>query len=111
MSEITTAGLNLLKNVFQVHKADGSGRAILRFYETQALHTSLSTRQFCAIPRSQHSFHIFQAVHCGAHLRLIEHSLGIRDHAPEIHRHLALFFGDNGLNDGRGLLWDDTALH
>ena len=30
MSEITTVGLDLAKNVFQVHGADGSGRAMLR---------------------------------------------------------------------------------
>ena len=29
MSEITTVGLDLAKNVFQVHGADGSGRAML----------------------------------------------------------------------------------
>ena len=30
MSEIITVGLDLAKNVFQVHGADGSGRAVLR---------------------------------------------------------------------------------
>jgi transposase len=30
MSEITTVGLDLAKNVFQVHGADASGRAVLR---------------------------------------------------------------------------------
>ena len=30
MSEITTVGLDLAKNVFQVHVADGAGRAVLR---------------------------------------------------------------------------------
>ena len=30
MPEITTVGLDLAKNVFQVHGADGSGRAVLR---------------------------------------------------------------------------------
>lgn len=30
MSEITTIGLDLAKNVFQVHGADGTGRAVLR---------------------------------------------------------------------------------
>jgi transposase len=30
MSEITTVGLDLAKNVFQVHGADSSGRAVLR---------------------------------------------------------------------------------
>ncbi|SMO93262.1 hypothetical protein SAMN06265173_1269 [Thalassovita litoralis] len=30
MSEITTVGLDLAKNVFQVHGADGAGRAVLR---------------------------------------------------------------------------------
>lgn len=30
MSEIITVGLDLAKNVFQVHGADGSGRAALR---------------------------------------------------------------------------------
>lgn len=30
MSEITTVGLDLAKNVFQVHVADASGRAMLR---------------------------------------------------------------------------------
>ena len=30
MSEIATVGLDLAKNVFQVHGADASGRAVLR---------------------------------------------------------------------------------
>lgn len=30
MAEIITVGLDLAKNVFQVHGADGSGRAVLR---------------------------------------------------------------------------------
>ena len=30
MSEIITVGLDLAKNVFQVHGADGAGRGILR---------------------------------------------------------------------------------
>ena len=30
MSEITTVGLDLAKNVFQLHGADASGRAVLR---------------------------------------------------------------------------------
>lgn len=30
MSEITTVGLDLAKNVFQAHGADASGKAILR---------------------------------------------------------------------------------
>ncbi len=30
MSEIITVGLDLAKNVFQVHGADGTGRAVLR---------------------------------------------------------------------------------
>jgi hypothetical protein len=29
MSEITTVGLDLAKNVFQAHGADGAGRAVL----------------------------------------------------------------------------------
>lgn len=30
MSQILTVGLDLAKNVFQVHEADGAGRAVLR---------------------------------------------------------------------------------
>lgn len=30
MSEIITVGLGLAKNVFQVHRADGAGRSVLR---------------------------------------------------------------------------------
>jgi len=30
MSEVTTIGLDLAKNVFQVHGADGSGHAVIR---------------------------------------------------------------------------------
>lgn len=30
MSEIITVGLNLAKNMFQVHGGDGTGRAVLR---------------------------------------------------------------------------------
>jgi transposase len=30
MNEVTTIGLNLAKNVFQVHGVDASGRAVVR---------------------------------------------------------------------------------
>ncbi|MFN6925920.1 MAG: IS110 family transposase, partial [Tabrizicola sp.] len=30
MLDVTTVGLDLAKNVFQVHGADGAGRAVLR---------------------------------------------------------------------------------
>jgi transposase len=30
MSDITTVGLDLAKNVFQVHRADGAGQGVLR---------------------------------------------------------------------------------
>ena len=30
MSDIITVGLDLAKNIFQVHGADGAGRAVLR---------------------------------------------------------------------------------
>ena len=72
----------------------------------------LSTNQLFANPLPQHRFHLVQAVDSRAHLRLINRSQGlsIRDRAPEIHRHLALFLGDDGLNDGRGLLWGEMVL-
>ena len=37
MLEIITVGLDLGKNVFQVHGADGAGRAVLREEQRQAL--------------------------------------------------------------------------
>ena len=60
----------------------------------------------------QHRFHFIQSIDGGAHLRLIAYAccLGIRELAPKIHLHLSLFLGDNGLNDGRGLLWGEMGL-
>ena len=37
MLEIITVGLDLAKNVFRVHGADGAGRAVLREEQRQAL--------------------------------------------------------------------------
>lgn len=39
MSDIITVGLDLAKNLFQVHGADGTGRAVLRkkLWRTQVL--------------------------------------------------------------------------
>ena len=34
MSDIITVGLDLAKNVFQVHGADGAGRAVCRYVRT-----------------------------------------------------------------------------
>ena len=73
---------------------------------------TLSSNQIFTTPLSQLRFHLVQAIDSGAHLRLINDArcLGIRDLAPKIHLHLSLFLGDNGLNDRRGLLWDDVSL-
>lgn len=73
---------------------------------------TLPSNQLFAIPFLQHRFHVAQAIDSGAHLRLINNALsaGIRDLAPEIHLHLTLFLGDDGLNDGRGLPWNDVGL-
>jgi hypothetical protein len=73
------------------------------------LHTILSTlssNQLLTTILSQHRFHIVQATDGRTHLRLTHGTrcLAIRDLAPKIHLHLSLFLGDDGLNDGRGLL-------
>ena len=72
---------------------------------------TLSSNQLFAIPLSQHRFHIVQAINGRAHLRFIDcaRNLRIRDLAPKIHLHLSLFLGDNVLNDGRGLLWNNIG--
>jgi hypothetical protein len=73
---------------------------------------TLSSNQLFTILLSQHLFHFVQAIDSGAHLRLINDArcLGARDLAPKIHLHLSLFFGDNSLNDRRGLLWNAVGL-
>ena len=74
---------------------------------------TLSSNQLCAaIPLLQHRFHVVQAIDCRAHLRLISYArcFRIRDAAAKIHLHLALFLGDDGLNDRRGLLWSGVGL-
>ena len=47
MSEITTVGLDLVKNVFQVHGADGAGRAALR----KKVRRFQVLAFFCQLPR------------------------------------------------------------
>lgn len=73
---------------------------------------TLSRNQPFTILLSQHRFHVLQAIDCSAHLRLISYArcLCIGDLTPKIHLHLSLFFGDNGLNDRRGLLWNAVDL-
>jgi hypothetical protein len=81
--------------------------------DIQNLPAPLSSNDlFTTVPRSQHRFHLIQAIDGCAHLSLINvaFSLGIRDRAPKIHLHLALFLGDDGLNDGRGLLRGEVGL-
>ena len=60
----------------------------------------------------QRRFHVVQAIDGGTHLRLTHGArcLNSRDRALKIHLHLALFPGDNGLNDERGLLWGEMGL-
>ena len=71
---------------------------------------TLSSNEPFTPARPQYRFHFVQAIDSGAHLRCISvgDSLSIRDRTPEIHRHLALFVYDDGLNDGRGLLSFDV---
>ena len=73
---------------------------------------TLSSNQLFTTPLPQHRFHFIQAIDGGAHLRLINdaRSFSIRNLAPKIHLHLALFLGDEGLNDGRSFLWGDIGL-
>ena len=73
---------------------------------------TLSRNQPFTILLSQHRFHVVQAIDSGAHLRLIndDRSFSIGNLAPKIHLHLSLCFGDNGLNDRRGLLWNAVGL-
>ena len=55
MSEIITVGLDLAKNVFQVHGADGVGRAVLRkkLRRAQVLEgTSIFDRLRCSLAGS-----------------------------------------------------------
>jgi hypothetical protein len=78
----------------------------------QAILATLSRNQPFTILLSQHRFHFVQAIDCRAHLRLISYarSFRIHDAAAKIHLHLALFLGDDGLNDRRGLLWSGVGL-
>ena len=73
---------------------------------------TLSRNQPFTILLSQHRFHFVQAIDCRAHLRLIidARSSESATWPSKIHLHLALFLGDNGLNDRRGLLWGDVGL-
>ena len=55
MSEIITVGLDLAKNVFQVHGTDGAGRAVLRkkLRRAQVLEgTSIFDRLRCSLAGS-----------------------------------------------------------
>ena len=72
--------------------------------------TALPVNWLFATLLLQHRFHVVQAIDCRAHLRLIIHCVGIRNLALKIHLHLALFLGDNSLNDGRGLPWIGFSL-
>ncbi|MHA6327294.1 hypothetical protein [Roseivivax sp. CAU 1753] len=81
-------------------------------YGQVAMPATLSSNQLFAIPLLQHRFHFVQAIHGGAHLRLIHdaRSISIRNLASKIHLHLTLFLGDDGLNDGRGFFWNAVIL-
>ncbi|MFC6199102.1 hypothetical protein ACFQDM_13520, partial [Ponticaulis profundi] len=52
MSKIITVGLDLAKNVFQVHGADGAGRAVLRkkLRRAQVLESSPASGQSVVVP-------------------------------------------------------------
>ena len=80
--------------------------------DKQAMSATLSSNQLLTTVLSQHRFHFIQAINCGAHLRLINfaRSFSIHDLASKIHLHLALFLGDNGLNDRRNLRLGDIGL-
>ena len=73
---------------------------------------TLSSNQLFTTLLPQHRFHFIQAIDGGAHLRLINdaRSFGIHDLASKIHLHLSLLLGDDGLNDGRSLLWSTVVL-
>ena len=73
---------------------------------------TLSRNQPFTTVLSQHRFHFIQSIHSGAHLRLINdaRSFSIHDLASKIHLHLTLFLGEDGLNDGRGFLWNPVIL-
>jgi len=73
---------------------------------------TLSSNQLFNTPLPQHRFHFIQAIDGGAHLRLINdaRSFSIHNLASKIHLHLALFLGDDGLNDGRSFLWNGVSL-
>ena len=49
MSEITTDGLDLAKNVFQVHGADGAGRAVQRKLRRDQVLAFFCQLQSCAV--------------------------------------------------------------
>jgi hypothetical protein len=80
--------------------------------DRQAMPATLSSNQLLTTPLPQHRFNLIQAVDGGAHLRLINYarSFSIHDLTPKIQLHLSLFLGDDGLDDGRGLLWGDVDL-
>ena len=81
-------------------------------YDRQTMPTALPVNWLFATLLLQHRFHFVQAIDCRAHLRLISYarSFRIHDAAAKIHLHLALFLGDDGLNDRRGLLWSGVGL-
>ena len=100
---------------FLLHGIIRSGlqrKSIFTMRDKQSISAMLSSNKLFAIPLLQHRFHFVQAIDGGAHLRLIihPHCLGIRKLSPKIHLHLALFLGDDGLNDRRGLLWSGVGL-
>jgi hypothetical protein len=68
--------------------------------------------QFLVSVLLQRRLHVVQDFDGGTHLSLIHGArcLSIRDRALKIHLRLALFLGDNGLNDERGLLWSEMGL-
>jgi hypothetical protein len=78
----------------------------------QAIPATLSSNKLFVSLLLQHRFHFIQAIDSGAHLRLINdaRSVSIHGAAAKIHLHLALFLGDDGLNDRRGLLWSGVGL-
>lgn len=97
---------------FRRQKASFVTFSITECYAQVAMPATLSRNQPFTILLSQHRFHVVQAIDCRAHLRLISYArcLCIGDLASKIHLHLALFLGDNGLNDRRGLFWSDVGL-
>lgn len=104
-------GMSAIRSPTSPYRTCSKGQ-LSALLDKQAMSATLSSNQLLTTVLSQHRFHFIQSIDGGAHLRLIYYArcLCIGDLAPKIHLHLTLFLGDDGLNDGRGFLWNAVSL-